>query len=69
MTGWSEALSARKELTRLGILEDSGERRPNPDGVMEVVWRLSPLGHLVGEYQERFGMTFEQALARVTCRH
>lgn len=60
------AISAREELTRLGILEDSGQRRPDPAGVMQVVWQLSPLGHMVGECKERLGLTFEQALAMVT---
>ena len=59
----SDMLAARKELTRLGILEDSGERRPNRDGVMAVVWKMTPLGRLVGNY-ERLGMTFRQALAK-----
>ena len=46
-------------------MEDSGERRPDNNGVMQVVWRLSPRGRLVGDYQERFGLTFEQAVALV----
>jgi len=59
------AVAARKQLTELGILEDSGERRRDSAGVMQVVWRISPLGLLVGDYQERFCLTLEQALAMV----
>ncbi len=29
---------AREELVRLGLVEDSGERRPDRAGVMQVVW-------------------------------
>jgi hypothetical protein len=60
------AVAARKQLTELGILEDSGERRPDYTGVMQVVWRLSPLGLLVTDYQKRLGLTLEQALAEVS---
>lgn len=56
-------LAARKQLTELGLVEDSGKRRPDSAGVMQVVWRISPLGLLVTDYQERFGLTLEQALA------
>jgi hypothetical protein len=59
------AMRAHKDLVRLGILEDSGERRRNPDGVMEVVWQLSPLGRLVGEYGERLNIGVYEALAKV----
>jgi hypothetical protein len=54
---------ARKQLTELGILEDSGERRRDSAGMMQVVWRISPLGLIVADYQERCGLTIEQALA------
>ena len=59
----SEVVRARQELTRLGIVEDSGKRKRDPDGNLTVVWKLSPLGELVGEYQ-RLGMTFEEAWAK-----
>ena len=58
----SDMLSALKELTHLGLLEV--EEQPNSEGVMELVWRRSPLGHLVAEYQQRLGITVEQALAK-----
>ncbi len=57
------AIVARQQLTELGILEDSGERRADKDGVMQVVWRLSPLGLLVADYK-RLGLSEEQALAK-----
>ncbi len=57
------AIVARKQLTKLGILEDSDERRADKDGVMQVVWRLSPLGLLVADYK-RLGLSVEQALAK-----
>ena len=60
----SPAIVARKELTELGILEDSGERRPGKNGGMQVMWRLSALGLLVGDYQKHRGLTQEQALAK-----
>ena len=56
-------ITARKELTALGLVEDSGERRPDPHGQMQIVWRLSPRGLLIGDYQERFGLSFAQAVA------
>ena len=60
----SEAVRARQELTRLGLIEDSGERRRDPaDGNLAVVWKLSPLGELVGDYK-RLGMTWEEAWTR-----
>ena len=31
---------------------------------MQVAWVASPRGRLVRDYQERLGLTFEQALAR-----
>jgi hypothetical protein len=52
---------AREELIRLGVLEDSGERRPYPVGEMETVWRLSLLGHRVAEWCNR-GLSFDEAL-------
>jgi len=55
---------AVRELTRLGILEP-GQRRRESDGVLEAVWRISPLGLLVYEYQERLGISFMEALMRV----
>jgi len=55
-------VAAVKSLVELGLLEDSGLRRPNKAGVMQVVWRLSPLGELVSNYQKQFGLTWEQAL-------
>ena len=58
-------VAARKQLTELGLVEDSGKRRRDNAGVMQVVWRISPLGLLVDDYQERFGLTLEQALAMV----
>lgn len=47
----SEVIAARKELVELGVLEDSGERRADQAGVMQVVWRVSTLGKLVGDYR------------------
>jgi hypothetical protein len=53
----------------MGILEDSGLRqRDSSSWEMQVVWRLSPLGHLVAEYQA-LGLTVEQALATAKTRH
>ncbi len=60
----SPVIAARKELTELGILEDSGERKPGKNGEMQVVWRLSTLGLLVVDYQKHLGLTQEQALAK-----
>ena len=57
------AIRALKELVKDGIVENSGERRPDKTGAMRVVWRLSPLGRIVAEY-ERLGLTPEQALAK-----
>lgn len=59
-----EVIRARQELVKLGILEDSGIRRPDRAGVMQVVWQLSPRGHMVAEYQ-RAGLTVEEALKQV----
>jgi hypothetical protein len=42
-----EIRQARKELVQLGLLEDSGQRRPNSSGQLEVVWQLTPLGRVV----------------------
>ena len=47
------------------MLEDSGERRPDKNGVMQVVWQLSALGGFVMEYEDRCGITFEQALSEI----
>lgn len=59
----SEVVKARQELTRLGLVEDSGERKRDPDGNLAIVWKPSPLGELVSAYQ-RLGLTFEQAWAK-----
>lgn len=59
------AILARQELVELGLVEDSGQRRPDKTGVMQVVWRLSPLGGMVAHYQKHQGITLEQALAKV----
>ena len=64
----SPVIAARKELVELGLVEDSGRRQPDKAGVMQVVWQLSPLGKLVGDYQKRFGLTLEEALKVVPKR-
>ncbi len=61
----SLAIAARQVLTELGILEDSGERALDKNGVRHVKWQLSPLGRMVVDYQERLGLTVEQALAKI----
>ena len=61
----SLAIAARKELTKLGILEDSGQRALDKNGVGHVKWQLSPLGRMVRDYQERLGLTVKQALAKI----
>ena len=59
----SEVVKARQELTEMGILEDTGERRLDRDGNLAVVWDLSPLGWLVHGYEKR-GLTREEALVQ-----
>lgn len=44
MTTYEELIQARQDLLDQGLIEDSGERRPNDKGELEIVWRLSPLG-------------------------
>jgi hypothetical protein len=61
----TQVIRARQELLKLGLVEDSGKRRPDRTGVLQVVWQLSPLGVTVAEYQ-RQGLTLEQALSRAT---
>ena len=65
LRNYAEVTRTLKELAKRGFLEDSGERRPGNNGVMQVAWRISPRGRLVGDYQERFGLTFKQAMALV----
>jgi hypothetical protein len=36
------AIAARKELVELGLVQDSGKRRPDNKGVLHVVWRAQP---------------------------
>ena len=55
-------------LVELGILEDSGERRPDENGTMQVVWQLSALGLLFADYRDR-GLTFEEALTKAKAIH
>ena len=55
---------AMAELIHEGLLENSGLRRPDKTGRMQVVWQTSAFGHMVSEYQQRLGLTFEQALAK-----
>jgi hypothetical protein len=49
----------------LGYIEDSGERRPNRTGKMRPVYRISALGHIAHEYEQR-GYTLEEAIALAT---
>ena len=58
-----EVVQARQELVEMGLVEDSGERRPNPDGSLGIVWRTTALSGLVKDYRQR-GLTFEQAVAK-----
>ena len=62
---WDMVDARLKDWARLGLLEDTGMRRRGGNGMMLVMWRLSPRGRLVCGYQERFGITFKQALALV----
>jgi hypothetical protein len=55
-------VEARQYLTKLGVVEDSGERRRGRNGEMQIVWRISALGHIVGHYLDQ-GFTFEEAMA------
>ena len=43
----SPVIVALKRLTELGLVEESGERRPGKNGAMQVVWQLSTFGQLV----------------------
>lgn len=47
----NEIIEARKQLTAEGLIEDSGERRPDKDGNMQIVWRLSEKGRLLAKQQ------------------
>lgn len=47
MTTFEDIVRAREELVAEGLIEDSGERRPDKDGKMQIVWRLSALGEQV----------------------
>lgn len=49
----ADVIRAREDLVRLGILEDSGERRPDRAGVMRVVWQLSPRGQMAADDLKR----------------
>ena len=40
----ADIIRAREDLVDLGFLEDSGERRPDPQGTPQIVWRMTPLG-------------------------
>ena len=55
---------AMAQLIQDGVVEDSGLRRPDTTGRMQVAWRTSAFGDMVSEYQERLGLTFEQALTK-----
>ncbi len=52
-----------QEMADANLLEDTGERRPNRDGVLEIVWRRTRFAELVEEY-ETMGLTNEEACAR-----
>ena len=56
-----EVIAAIEKLVELGLVEDSGQRKRSPSGTLDVVWRLTALGHLVGDYQ-RCGLTFAYAV-------
>ncbi len=58
-----DVVSAREALVELGLVEDSGERRRNPDGTLGIVWTRTPLAALVDDY-EQSGLTFEEAIAK-----
>ena len=60
MDNW--VIRARKELTALGIVEDSGKRRRARNGELQIVWRISRLGYLVEDLRRIHGLTFEQAV-------
>jgi len=57
-----DAVAARLELTRLGYVEDSGERRPDPTGRMQPVYRISSFGHIALRYVDQ-GFSYEEAMA------
>jgi hypothetical protein len=56
-----DVIAARRYLTELGYLEDSGKRRPDRAGQLQPVYRISALGRIADEYHER-GHTLEEAM-------
>ena len=56
-------IRARRRLTRLGLVEDSGERRRSSAGGLQIVWRLTPLGEAVAQFQD-LGLAFDEAVAK-----
>ena len=61
-------IAVRQELTALGYLEDSGERRLDRCGVTQPVWRVSTLGHIADVYL-RQGFTLEEAMRMAKSAH
>ena len=62
-TSREEIIEARERLVELGLVEDSGERRPGRDGKLAIVWRRTKLALLVDDYR-RAGFSFEEAIIR-----
>ena len=56
-----EVITALENLVELGLVEDSGQRKRSPGGTLDVVWRLTALGHFVADCQ-RCGLTFDAAV-------
>lgn len=58
-----EIAATLEDLASMGYIEDTGERRPDQEGRMEIVYRISVLGHAADHYL-RQGLSFEAAIAK-----
>ena len=58
-----EVAATMDHLEKLGYIEDSGTRRPDQRGRMQIVYRISVLGHVADHYL-RQGLSFEAAMEK-----
>ena len=63
-----QLINIMEELTELGYLEETGEHRPDAEGRLRPVYRISALGHVAHHYVER-GLSIKAAIAKAKSSH